>query len=84
LNIKKAREGGQTLGELDVKALLTYDSPAVLTELLTLRSDDHKSKREVVNNIINQGESNMPSFVGKGGSQNIMNIFIKTMGLSMK
>ncbi len=80
----KAREGGQTIGPLDVNALLTYDAPAVLTELLTLRSDDHRSKRKVINEIISNGSATLPKFVGKGGTTNLMHTFIKTMGLSIR
>lgn len=79
----KSREGGQSIGNLDVNALLTYNVPSVLSELLTVRSDDHKSKRIVINDIINTGKANMPRMVGKGGTSNLMKIFMKGIGLDM-
>lgn len=79
----KSREGGQTITQLDVNALLTYDAPAFLSELLTVRSDDHKSKRRVVNQIIANGSANIPRVVGSGGTVSLMKIFMTGMGLKM-
>ena len=79
----KSSEGGQTIGQLDVNALLTYNVPAFLSELLTVRSDDHKSKRRVVNQIIANGSANIPRVVGGGGTVNLMNIFMTGMGLKI-
>lgn len=55
----------------------------MLSELLTLRSDDHISKRQVINNIISNGSSKMPSDVGGGATQNLLSTFITGMGLDM-
>lgn len=79
----KAREGGQSIGSLDVQALLTYDTPSFLAELLTIRSDDHRGKREVINNIIVNGKASLPERVGQGGTLNLMNTFMTAMGLNM-
>lgn len=78
----KSREGGQSIGNLDVYALLTYDCPSFLQEILTLRSDDHISKRKVVNNIIATGSSELPKKTGGGGTTNLMKIFMLGLGLS--
>lgn len=80
----KAVEGGQAVGQLDVNALLTLNSPAVLDELLTLRADDHKNKRSVVNTIINNGSANMPRAVSVGETRNMMDTFITSMGLYIR
>lgn len=80
----KAREGGQSLGNLDVNALLSYDANNVLAELLTLRSDDHKSKREVINNIITTGKANMPQNVGGGKTYGLMHIYLTGLGLNIE
>lgn len=66
-----------------MNCLLSYDAPAVLTELLTLRSDDHRSKRQVVNDIYENGKANMPQNVGRGTTSTLMNVFIRGMGLDM-
>ncbi len=68
---------------LDVHCLLTFNVPSLLSELLTIRSDDHKSKRIVINDIIMNGKANIPRVVGKGGTSNLMKIFMKGLGLDM-
>jgi len=80
----KSRGGGQSFGNLDVYAMLTYNVPGLLSEILTLRSDDHKSKRMVVNSIISSGKAELPRVVGKGGTSNMMKTFMISMGLEMK
>ena len=79
----KAKEGGQSIGNLDVNALITCNVPSLLSELLTLRSDDHNSKRQVINNIISTGSSKIPTDVGGGATQDLLKTFITGMGLDM-
>ncbi len=79
----KSREGGQSIGNLDINCLLTYNVPSLLQELLTLRSDDHKSKRIIINQIINDGKANIPRLSGKGGTSSLMKILMKGLGLDM-
>ena len=81
MNIKKSNEGGQAIGQLDINALLTYDAPAILDELLTLRSDEHQSKQEVFNNIINTGSSDMPKNIKQGATENLLDTYMTSMGL---
>ena len=66
---------------LDVNCLLTYNIPNLFRELFTLRSDDHRSKREVINNIISTGESTIPTKTGGGGSTALMDVFMLGLGL---
>jgi len=79
----KARQGGQSIGSLDMNALLTYDIPSIRNELFTLRSDDHRSKRLVNSNIITQGNSDIPTESGRGGTSQLLNIYITGMGLEI-
>jgi DNA-directed RNA polymerase beta subunit len=79
----KAKQGGQSVGHLDMNALLTYNVPSVLNELFTLRSDDHRSKRMVNNSIITTGSSSIPKESGRGGTSQLLNVYIKGMGLDM-
>lgn len=79
----KAKQGGQSVGSLDMYALLNYDVPSVMNELFTLRSDDHRSKRMVNNNIITQGESTIPKESGRGGTSQLLNVYIRGMGLEI-
>ena len=80
----KSKEGGQAIGNLDVYALLTYEVDNVLNEFLTLRSDDHKSKRQVYNSIIQDGKANMPESTGNGATQNLFSIYMTALGLDIR
>ena len=73
--------GGQSIGQLDVNALLTYDAADVLTELMSLRSDEHQSKQIVFNNIVNNGESKMPDFIKKGETEGLLDTYMKGLGV---
>jgi DNA-directed RNA polymerase beta subunit len=79
----KAKQGGQSVGLLDMNALLTYNVPSVLNELFTLRSDDHRSKRMVNNSIITTGEASIPKESGRGGTSQLLNTYIQGMGLEI-
>jgi DNA-directed RNA polymerase subunit beta len=79
----KSREGGQAIGGLDINCLLTYNTPTLLSELLTIRSDDHTGKREVFNSIISTGKASMPK-KAKGGTKSLLWTFITSMGLKME
>lgn len=79
----KANLGGQSVGNLDLYNLLQYDSPAILEEFMTVRSDDFKSKRFVVTDIIQNGECNMPSETGDAATKNLYNIHMTAMGLDV-
>jgi DNA-directed RNA polymerase beta subunit len=73
--------GGQAIGQLDVNAFLSYDAPDVLTELFTLRSDEHQSKQIVFNNIVNNGHSDMPDFIKKGETEGLLDLYLKGLGV---
>jgi len=77
----KSKSGGQSVGNLDLYALLTVNAGNVLDELYTLRSDDHKSKREVINNITMNGHSDMPKNIKQGTTFNVMKTFVTCLGL---
>jgi len=79
----KGREGGQSVGQLDLNAFLTLDCPDIVGELYSLRSDDHQTKRSVVNTIINNGQSNLPKTAraGSGDTTEMLTIFMHSMGL---
>lgn len=79
----KSKQGGQAVGGLDMYALLNHNVPSVMNELFTLRSDDHRSKRMVNNNIIINGESSIPKESGRGATSQLLNIYIRGMGLEI-
>ncbi len=80
----KSRMGGQTLGNLDIYALLQYESTNILDELRTIRSDDHKNKRSMLNDIITTGETKMPEGkIGGGKTQDIFKSYMTAVGLQI-
>ena len=73
---------GQAIGNMDIYNLMTYDTPQILEELLTMRSDDFESKREMQINIIQHGSTDMPKRSGKGGrTQLLKRTYMTALGL---
>ena len=75
--------GGQSIGNLDVYNLLSYDCPAILEEFMTIRSDDFRSKRSVVTDIIQNGSASIPLNTGDANTRNLYNIHMIAMGLNV-
>jgi DNA-directed RNA polymerase beta subunit len=80
----KSRGGGQSLGNLDLYALLTYDCPSLLNEFFTVRSDNHVAKRKVTSDIIENGSAYMPENIPKGTTAKILDVFVIGMGLEKR
>ncbi len=84
---KKGRkaEGGssQAVGGLDVYALLSYDCPSILNELMTVRSDDFSSKRKVFFNIVQTGSSEIPEETGNASTRQLYDKHMIAMGLKI-
>jgi len=79
----KTNQGGQSVGNLDVYNLLSYDVPNILNELLTIRSDDFNSKRFTTIDIIQNGNTSIPSKTGNSATQNMHRIHMIGMGLKV-
>jgi DNA-directed RNA polymerase beta subunit len=81
---RKSQEGGQAIGRLDIYAFLTYDAKNILTELLGPRSDEHRAKRDLYNNIIETGDLQTIQQISKtGGTRDIFNLYITGLGLEI-
>ncbi len=81
---RKAQGGGQSISNLDIYSFLTYDANAIMAELLGPRSDEHKAKRELYNEIIETGEMpSLPESTKTGGTKDIFNLYILGMGLNI-
>jgi DNA-directed RNA polymerase subunit beta len=81
---RKSKIGGQSLGNLDVYNLLTFDCNNMMKEFFTARSDNFKAKNEMVSNIINYGETSMPQVINKGRTQELFKTMMLSMGLFVK
>lgn len=77
----RANMGGQSVGYLDIFNILQFDTPSVVEELMTVRSDDFRSKRTVVNDIIQNGSAKMPDKTGNAGTKNLYRVHMIGMGL---
>lgn len=53
----KRREGAQRLGEADTYALISYNCPVLLSELMGPLSDDANTKNEIISEIIQTGSA---------------------------
>lgn len=49
----KSKKGGQRIGEMEVWALEGYGASYILHEILTIKSDDIKSRQKVISSILN-------------------------------
>jgi len=84
---KKGRksEGGssQAIGGLDIYALLSFDCPTILNELMTIRSDDYISKRRILIDIIQSGSSKIPDETGNATTRQLYDKHMIAMGLKI-
>jgi hypothetical protein len=79
-----ARQGGQSLGGLDLFALLSYNAGPILEELMVGRSDNVIVKRAMLNNLRMTGESDIVKDPRKGQTRQLMNNLMKGLGLDMQ
>lgn len=75
--------GGQSVGDLDVYALLTYNNNSILEELMVVRSDNFQAKNRVLNNLRLTGQSNIPSEYKEGKTTELFKILMIGMGLNI-
>lgn len=54
----KRNQGSQKLGEGDLYSLLSYDCPLIIEESFGALSSDHKTKNQLIAQIIQTGETN--------------------------
>jgi DNA-directed RNA polymerase beta subunit len=78
----KKNIGGQSIGNLDVYALLAHDKPKMLNELMTLRSDDFTNKYKVISDIVYKGYSELPE-PSSSVSYDLFNIFLNSIGIDV-
>lgn len=73
------------LGQMDINALITYEVDGILQELLTARSDHHKAKRRMYMDIVETGKAvDLIKDTGTGGTAELKNIYLTSLGLNIK
>lgn len=78
----RANMGGQSVGNWDLYSLLSFDVPNGLKELMTVRSDDKRSQRQMVVDIIENGEANIPTRTGDAATKDLYRVHMIAMGLN--
>jgi len=78
----KKNNGGQSFGNLDIYAMLTYDATNIIKELMTIRSDFFTGKSQMINQIRENGSFKMKDInIGKSKTTNLKDMLFKGMGL---
>jgi len=82
----KSKLGGQSIGNLDIYALLQSDANSIIEEFRHLRSDNHKMKWKTFNNIIETGKANLPKNTDfyEGKTKDIFDTYLTSMGLNIQ
>jgi len=81
----KSKNGGQSVGWLDVQAFLAGDNLEVMKELMGPRSDFKRSKNIMISNLIAHGESDLVTIPSeKGKTKELFNTIMVGMGLHIK
>ncbi len=81
---RASQGGGQSIARLDMYSFLTHDAKSILSELLGPRSDEHRAKRTLYNDIVETGElSSIEEISRTGGTKNIFNLYMTGLGLEI-
>ena len=75
--------GGQSVGDLDTNALLTYGCGNILEELMVSRSDNMQAKNIVFNNLRLTGKAYLPKEYREGKTTELFKILMLGMGLNI-
>ena len=78
---KKAQQGGQRLGEMEVWALEAYGAAYTLQELLTIQSDDVNGRSKIYETLV-KGPNSPPS--GTPESSNVLVKELQSLGLNIE
>ena len=76
----KARKGGQRLGEMEVWAIEAYGAANVLSEMLTIKSDDTAGRSDAYEKVVEEGDIRMED-VETPESFNVLIREIRALGL---
>ena len=77
---KKAQQGGQRLGEMEVWALEAYGAAYTLQELLTIKSDDVNGRSKIYETLV-KGQNSPPP--GTPESFNVLVKELQSLGLDV-
>ena len=78
---KKAQQGGQRLGEMEVWALEAYGAAYTLQELLTIQSDDVNGRSKMYETLV-KGQNSPPP--GTPESSNVLAKELQSLGLNIE
>jgi DNA-directed RNA polymerase subunit beta len=75
--------GGQSVGDLDVNSLLTYNANKLLEELMTVRSDNMRAKNQVLSSLRQTGKAYIPENSRQGQTSDLFKTLLLGMGLNI-
>ena len=78
---KKAQQGGQRLGEVEVWALEAYGAAYTLQELLTIQSNDVNGRSKMYETLV-KGQNSPPP--GTPESSNVLAKELQSLGLNIE
>ncbi|MBC8427590.1 MAG: hypothetical protein H8D97_01725 [Proteobacteria bacterium] len=78
-----SRQGGQSIGGLDLFALLSFNGTPILEELMVGRSDNVAVKRTMMRNLRMMGETDIIKNPIQGQTRQLFNNLIKGIGLDI-
>jgi len=81
----KSKGGGQSISEMDVYAMLNYDTPEILKELMNTRSDNIDAGEAMTRSLATTGKAKLVDLPdGRSDTLNLLGIFMNGMGLKIQ
>jgi len=73
----KANSGGRRLGQMEQEGIIGHGCTRALKELLTVKSDCEEEKRNMLLQLIEDGEYNLPDKPFRGGTKRVVNTLME-------
>jgi len=81
----KSKGGGQSISEMDVYAMLNYNTPQILKELMNTRSDNIDSGEAMARSLATTGRAKLADLPdGHSDTLNLLNVYMNGMNLNTK
>lgn len=77
----KRRGGGQAIGEGDAYSLLSWDAPSIITEFFSALSNDHKTKNQMISEVIQTGKTNLKEIKNENPTKELFMAYMTAIHL---
>lgn len=75
--------GGQSIGDLDIYSMLTYNNSSVLEEMLVSRSDNMQAKNRMLSDLRQNGSTHIQTQLKEGKTAELFKLLLLGMGLNI-